>query len=236
MRFNFVMFVASGVIAFCLYALLLLFFLGTFRGETIKYTTLQESAITIQSIDIQAYLDLAPKQESKTPNATNNPLEGSGIKNMFAQIDANTLATSQEIPDDRDKRAQNAKKLNDLAQQSKDLHQQLHNLTTTITIQNESTHQEDGVYDEWFATISKILLSHWDRRSRFLAHDLEGVVIFEINTQGKMHYMVKRYALDDAFDRALDATLKELETYPFPPPKQSKNFSVSFGSLKSKNR
>lgn len=234
MRFNYVVFVASGVIAFCLYALLVLFFLGVFRGEITKYTTLQESAITIQSIDIQAYLDLAPKQESKVPNATSNPLEGSGIKNMFAQIDANAFAKSQEIPDDREKHAQNAKKLSDLAQQSKDLQQQLHNLNTTITIQNEGTHQEDGVYDEWFATISKILLSHWDRRSRFLAHDLEGVVVFEISAQGKMRYMVKRYTLDEAFDRALDATLKELETYPFPPPKQSKNFNVSFGSLKSR--
>lgn len=236
MRFSLVMFAASGVIAFCLYALLVLFFLGAFRGELTKYTTLPESAITIQSIDIQAYLDLVPKQDSQIPSATSNPLEGSGIKNMFAQIDANAFTKSQEIPDDRDKRAQNAKKLSELAQQSKDLHQQLHNLNTTITIQNESAQQDDGVYDEWFATISKILLSHWDRRSRFLAPDLEGVVVFEISAQGKIHYMVKRYALDDAFDRALDATLKELETYPFPPPKSSKSFSVSFGTPKSKNR
>ncbi len=236
MRFNFVMFVASGVIAFCFYALLVLFFFGAFRGEPTKYTTLPESAITIQSIDIQAYLDLTPKQESKPQNPTSNPLEGSGIKNMFAQIDANAFAKSQETPDDRDKHAQNAKKLSDLAQQSKDLHQQLHNLNTTITIQNESAQQEDGAYDEWFAIISKILLSHWDRRSQFLAPDLEGVVVFEISAQGKMHYMVKRYALDDAFDRVLDATLKELETYPFPPPKSTKSFSVSFGSLRSKNR
>ena len=234
MRFNIIMFVASGIIAFCLYALLLLVFVGAFHTQPTKYTTLQESAITIQTIDIQAYLDLAPKQEPKAP--TTNPLEGSGIKDMFAQIDANSFAKSQEIADDREKYAQNAKKLNELAQQSKDLQQQLHDLNTTITIQNESTQQDDGKYDEWFANISKILLAHWDKRSRFLARDLEGIVVFEINTQGKMHYMVKRYTLDNTFDEALDATLKELETYPFPPPKQSKSFSVSFGSLKSKTR
>ncbi|WP_066387622.1 TonB C-terminal domain-containing protein [Helicobacter himalayensis] len=233
---NFLLVLSSGIIAFCLQGLLLLALFWAFYYKPTKYATLKTSAISIESIDIEAYLELDSNTHQALNTPKSNPLEGSGLKDMFALIDSTKSSKSQEISDDRLEHAQNTRDLqalNELAQQSRDLKERLQNINT-LTIANNSADSQDGAFDEWYASVSEILQKEWDNSVYVLPSGLVGVVAITIDMQGKMNFMVKRYTQNTHFDSALDSTLKRLETLPFPPAQRSaRTILVEFKSNKN---
>lgn len=225
--------ISSGVIAFCLQALLVIGLFLAFFTKPKKYTTIANSSIAIQSIDIKAYLELESKSIQKDM-PKNNPLEGGGLQEMFARTDIQTTNQAQTIDDDRATRAQNTKALNELADKSRALTNALQNIKT-LSISNISSNKQDGEFDAWYAQVSLILQKEWDNSLYFLPSDLLGVAAITINQRGQMHFIIKRYAQESQFDAALESTLKNLELASFPPPPNgSRTILVEFKSNPSR--
>lgn len=234
-RDEFLLFVSSGMISFCLMAF---FAFGLFSVLVItptKYTSISESAITIESIDLQAYLDISKIEQTREETPVNNPLEGLGVSEMLENVDSDSEIKSEEITDNREKMAQNAdiKKLEKLIEQSKNIQERL-NAMDTIAIAN-SQDSNEGEFDEYYAQIKQIIQKHWDSNKTFLPPDLVGVALIHINEKGQMTYSVKRYSQDNAFDNTLDSVLRSLKDYPFPPPKKTRSIDIQFKSNITKN-
>lgn len=235
-RNDFLLFVSSGMIAFCLMALLAF---GLFAGLVLvptKYASVSESAITIESIDLQAYLDISKETQPQIQTPKNNPLEGLGVNEMFENIDSDDAPKSEEIADNREKMAQNTdtQKLQELIEQSKNIQERL-NAMDTIAITN-SQDSNEGEFDEYYAQIQQIFQKQWDSNKTFLPPDLVGVALIHINEKGEMTYSVKRYSQDNSFDSTLDSVLRSLKDYPFPPPKKTRSIDIQFKSNITKNR
>lgn len=235
-RDDFLLFISSGMISFCLMALLAF---GLFVGLVIsptKYASISDSAITIESIDLQAYLDINKEAQIKEERPVNNPLEGLGVNEMFENVDSDEVEQkSEKIADNREKMAQNAdtKKLQELIEQSKNIQERL-NAMDTIAIAN-SQDSNEGEFDEYYAQIQQIFQRQWDNNKTFLPPDLVGVALIHINQKGEMTYSVKRYSQDSNFDSTLDSVLRSLKDYPFPPPKKARSIDMQFKSNITKN-
>lgn len=235
-RDEFLLFVSSGMIAFCLMAFLAFGLFTALVIQPTKYTSISESAITIESIDLQAYLDINKTEQIQEESPKNNPLEGLGVSEMFENIDSDIEPKSEDIADNREKIAQNTdvKKLEKLIEQSKNIQEQL-NAMDTIAIAN-SQDSNEGEFDEYYAQIKQIIQKQWDSNKTFLPPDLVGVALIHINEKGQMTYSVKRYSQDNNFDSTLDSVLRSLKDYPFPPPKKTRSIDIQFKSNVTKNR
>ena len=114
---NALLFITSGIISFCIYFLLIIALVFTlFHSNPTHYSSLKESSLALHAISIEAIIDDKPTPSQNKQTASNNPLAGSGIKDMFDKIDSDTPSQNTPIGDNREKIEQNSKE-----QQLKDL-------------------------------------------------------------------------------------------------------------------
>lgn len=226
---NTLLFITSGIISFCIYFLILVSLIFTFfYSNPTHYSSLRESAISLNAISIEAIIyDKPTPSESKTPTL-NNPLAGSGIKDMFDKIDSNVPSQNAPIGDNREKIEQNAKveKIKELQSSAETLQNKL-NALSNLTISTNSA-QNDGEYDEWYAQIEKIMLQQW-QKTFYVEEKLQALVHISIADNGNFSYKIVKYSGNAVFDDSLKSMLEECTHLHFPPhPKGKKEIATTF--------
>ena len=163
---NALLFITSGIISFCIYFLLIIALVFTlFHSNPTHYSSLKESSLALHAISIEAIIDDKPTPSQNKQTASNNPLAGSGIKDMFDKIDSDTPSQNTPIGDNREKIEQNSKEqqLKDLQASAESLQNKLNTLSN-LTI-SANSNQSDGEYDEWYAQIEKMMFQQWQQTS-----------------------------------------------------------------------
>ncbi len=226
---NALLFIASGIISLCIYCFIIIAFVFTLFISPIHYSSLKESAISLNAISIEAIIDDKPTPSiTKNPSSTNNPLAGSGIKDMFDKIDSNELSQNTPIGDNRDKVEQNAKeqKIKDLQSTAQELQNKLNTLSN-LTISTNST-KSDGEYDEWYAQIEKIIHQKW-QQTFYIEDKMQALVHIRIADNGVFSYKIVKYSSNVAFDDSLKTMLEECTQMHFPPhPKGTREIAITF--------
>ncbi|WP_334085723.1 TonB C-terminal domain-containing protein [Helicobacter typhlonius] len=226
---NALLFITSGIISFCIYSLLIIALVFTlFRSNPTHYAALNESALSLHAISIEAIIDDKPTPSKSSQPALNSPLAGSGVKDMFSKIDSDIPAQNAEIGDNREKVEQNSKeqKLKDLQASAESLQKQLNTLSN-LTI-SANTNQSDGEYDEWYAQIEKMMFQQW-QQTFYVEEKLQALVHIVITSNGNFSYKVVKYAGNVAFDDSLKAMLEECIKIHFPPhPKGKREIAITF--------
>ncbi len=226
---NALLFITSGIISFCIYCLLLIALVFTFfYQKPTHYSSLLESTLTLNAISVEAIIDDKPTPAlNKQDSSTNNPLAGSGIKDMFSKIDSDIPSQNSPIGDDREKLEQNTKdKLKELQSSAQELQNKLNSLSN-LTISTD-TSQNDGEYDEWYAQIEKIMLQQW-QKTFSIEEKMQALVYIRIANNGDFSYNIVKYSGNVAFDDSLKAMLEECKQMRFPPhPKGSKEIATTF--------
>lgn len=227
---NALLFVTSGVISLCSYALLLIVLVFTlFSALPTHYSSLQESSLTLNAISIEAIIDDKPSPSPQPkPAQANSALAGSGIKDMFHKIDSQAPSQNAKIGDDREKAEQNSKEqqLEKLQNATKELQNKLNSLSN-LTI-STNTAASEGEYDEWYAEIEKIMLQQW-QKTFYVGEKMQALVYIRIASNGDFNYKIVKYSGDEAFDNSLKAMLEECRQIHFPPhPKGTKEIATTF--------
>lgn len=225
------LFITSGVISFCIYALIIIALVFTFfQALPTHYSAFKQSSISIQAISIEAIIDEKPTPappQNKQP-AINNPKAGSGIKDIFSKVDSNVTPQNTPIGDNRDKVEQNSKeqKLKAL-QSSAQLLQNKLNALSNLTI-STNVNQNDGEYDQWYAQIEKMMLQQW-QQTFYAQEKLQALVHIRIAENGNFSYKIVKYSGNATFDDSLKAMLEECTQIHFPPhPKGKKEIATTF--------
>lgn len=228
---NALLFVASGIIAICTYCFLLITLIFSFISTPTHYSSLKDSMIALNAISIEAIIDdnPTPSKVDKKPANVNNPLAGSGIKDMFDRIDSKQPSQNTQIGDNRDKVEQNAsnnERLENLKAATQEIQNKLDTLSN-LTISTDS-HHTDGEYDEWYAEIEKILYQRW-QQTAYIEEKLAAVIHIRITNNGVFSYKVVKYSGNLAFDDSLKMMLEECTKKHFPPhPKGNKDIAITF--------
>lgn len=223
--------ITSGLIAICTYLFLIVALVFMFfSSQPTHYSSLKESTLSLNAINIEALIDekdkLEPSKEKLVPPS--NPLSGSGIKNMFEKIDKNQISQNEPIGDNREQTEQNIKnkKLQELQSATQNLQDKLSSLSN-LTISVDST-QGDGKYDEWYAQIEQILHKQW-KQTFYSGENLSAVFHIRITKDGVFSYKVIQYAGNLAFDSSLKTMLEQCTQMRFPPhPKGTKEIAITF--------
>ncbi|TLD96037.1 hypothetical protein LS71_007270 [Helicobacter jaachi] len=227
---NALLFIASGIISFCTYCLIIIALVFTlFRQAPTHYASLRESALSLHAISIEAIIDDKPTPSpSQKPATSNNPLAGSGIKDIFNNIDSNQPSQNAPIGDNREKIEQNAKeqKLKDLQSATQELQNKL-NALNNLTISTQSN-QSEGEYDEWYAQIEKMILQQW-QQTFYVEDKMQALVNIRIADNGVFSYKIVKYSGNVAFDDSLKAMLEACTQMHFPPhPKGAREIATTF--------
>lgn len=226
---NTLLFVASGVIAVCVYCLVLISLVFTFFHSTpTHYASLRESTLSLNAISIEAIIDDKPLVAQNKPHTSNNPLAGSGIKNMFSQIDSDIPSRNAPVGDDREKLEQNAKeqKYKDLQAKTQEIQNKI-NALSNLTVSTNSN-QSDGEYDPWYAEIEKMILSKW-QKAFYTEDKLQALVHIRIADNGSFSYKVVKYSGNVEFDDSIQSMLDECTHISFPPhPKGKREIATTF--------
>lgn len=224
---NIVLFITSGVISSCIYALLLLMLLFSFFNAPAHYSAFKDSMLSLESISIEAIIADSPTP-AKDNSPTNNPLAGSGIKDMFKQVDSNMPSQEAEIGDDREKIEQNVKdkKLEALQSATQNLQNTINAISNLTISANASS---DGEYDEWYAKIEEIMLKQW-QKTFSTTEKRQALVHIKIAPSGAFSYKIIKYSGDVVFDEALSAMLEECRqmTFPAHPKGGTKEIATTF--------
>lgn len=225
---NALLFITSGIISFCAYFLIIIALVfSIFRSNPTHYSAFNESALALHAISIEAILDDKPTPSKSPKPAINNPLAGSGIKDMFDKIDSDLPSQNAAIGDDREKVEQNSKeqKLKELQSSAESLQNKLNSLSN-LTI-SANTNQSDGEYDEWYAQIEKIMFEQWQVFN--IEEKLQALVHIRIADNGIFSYKVVKYSGNIAFDDSIKTALEECTRISFPPhPKGKKEIAITF--------
>lgn len=225
------LFITSGLIAICTYLFLIITLVFVFfNSQPTHYSLLKESTLSLNAISIEALIDETHKFETNKEKLIplNNPLAGSGIKNMFEKIDKNQISQNEPIGDNREQTEQNIKnkKLQELQSATQNLQNKLDSLSN-LTISTDSK-QGDGEYDEWYAKIEKILRKQW-KQTFYNGENLSAVFHIRISRDGVFSYKVIQYAGNLAFDNSLKTMLEQCTQMQFPPhPKGAKEIAITF--------
>ena len=210
---NALLFITSGIISFCIYFLLIIALVFTlFHSNPTHYSSLKESSLALHAISIEAIIDDKPTPSQNKQTASNNPLAGSGIKDMFDKIDSDTPSQNTPIGDNREKIEQNSKEqqLKDLQASAESLQNKLNTLSN-LTI-SANSNQSDGEYDEWY-----------------VEEKLQALVHIRITENGIFSYKVVKYSGNAVFDDSLKAMLEECTQIHFPPhPKGKREIAITF--------
>lgn len=170
------------------------------------------------------------QQEVKKPQIKEifaSPVSGSGVKKLFEKVDsANPPVREEEVYDNRPTFAANSiqsKSYTYSQEDSQELAKEASKLKNTLEsiwekeLEMTSTPPEDmadGKYDEWFASIKKILYAKWDN------HFYESVsitVYITITDQGNFSYRIILKSKNSSYNTYMKNLLDSLSEEKFPP-------------------
>ena len=223
-----VLFLTSGSISLCCYALmiaLLLWRLSAVSEPPKAYTTYKETTFSIDLIEeskpkkeIKVTQKRSEKKVKEIPvkkeSASVSPNVGIGINDLFKQVESKMPVKSTKPPSQNDKIAKN-KKAKESAQSenlSDELEKIMANLDTQKTL---SFATPKGEYDAFYAKVHEILAQNSNPMRTATQHFSE--VAITIDAQGKFSYVIVKKSGDFEFDEALKAFLDIMRRQEFPP-------------------
>ncbi|PAF41850.1 TonB C-terminal domain-containing protein [Helicobacter sp. 11S03491-1] len=228
------LFIFSGFLSFIFYFIVLFGLVFGFDfSNPIRYITKTDTQLE-QSIEIDAIVDTASKGDDALQGG--NPLEGTGIKDMFSSI-SDKASISDDIPDNRDRVAKNLalnkKRQQILEELRNDIEninaklQTIKNKVIAVTSQTPKPDTSDGVYDEWFSKVYKILYSKWNVS---FYQNASVSVLLTITDKGDFNYRILKYSRYDDYNQSVENLLKSLNNQKFPPYPKGKfvNIEVNF--------
>lgn len=198
---------------------------------------------------------LPPKpqeQKAKVPDIKDifsSPVAGTGVKKLFEKVDsANPPVREEEVYDNRPTFSANSIQSKNYAytqQDSQELAKETSKLKDTlekiwekeleIKVDKPSTQDlSDGKYDEWFASVKKILYAKWDNH---FYESVSIVVYITITDQGNFSYRIISKSKNSSYNTYMQALLDSLCKEKFPPyPKgKQKTIEVTFKTKEQAN-
>lgn len=198
---------------------------------------------------------LPPKpqeQKAKVPDIKDifsSPTAGTGVKKLFERVDsANPPVREEEVYDNRPTFSANSIQSKDYAyiqQDSQELAKETSKLKDTlekiwekeleIKVDRPSTQDlSDGKYDEWFASVKKILYAKWDNH---FYESVSIVVYITITDEGKFSYRIISKSKNSSYNTYMQSLLDSLCQEKFPPyPKgKQKSIEVTFKTKEQAN-
>ncbi|PAF52726.1 energy transducer TonB [Helicobacter sp. 13S00477-4] len=223
----------SGIFSILIYFFIVFgLIFGFWFSDPIKYIPKMDTKIE-QAISIDALLD---NSRSEDQDEGGNPLEGTGIKDVFSSID-NELSSKDEIPDNRDEKVKNLemnkrrqKAFEELQNSIQNFNAKLNTIKNKIIdIQSQSPKPDtsDGIYDKWFSEVYKILYSKWQIS---FYQNASVSVLLTITDNGDFSYRILRYSNYDDYNKSVENLLESLKNQRFPPYPKGKlvNIEVNF--------
>lgn len=219
---------ASGVISFSVYAgLVLLFaFLGFAPTEQPLHFSTQkdiEFQVTLDITDSKPNKRLAPTQREQKQKAqqkndnvgSKTPVAGLGIKKLFESVPDKVVAKTTETTDNRDTFA--SRKKGDSPQQN--MADDVQKILSQLDVQQKINFSvPEGEYNEYYAQVDSILSEHWklakyqDKSNK----DLRAEVLITIDDKGRFSYRLQKSSGDAAFDGILRLFLDDMTQIAFP--------------------
>ncbi|PAF49894.1 hypothetical protein BKH41_00915 [Helicobacter sp. 12S02232-10] len=228
------LFICSGFFAVFSYLIILLFLIFFFDfSNPAKYIFKTDTQIE-QSIAIDAILDNSFENDNMDKGG--NPLEGTGVKDVFSSINSEP-DLNQKVSDNREQVAKNLELnkqrqeiLKQLQSNMKDFNSKLETIKNkTIDVQSQTPKPDtsDGLYDEWFAKVYKILYSKW--KVSFY-QNASVTVLLTITETGDFSYKILKYSHYDDYNKSVEKLLESLNNQKFPPYPKGKfvNIEVNF--------
>lgn len=224
------LFILSGILSALIYFVVIFSLLFGFEFSNPKrYVSKSDTSIE-QSIAIDAIVSSASQEDDVTQGGT--PMEGTGIKDIFSSIN-NDAKPDEEVADNRDEIAKNIelnkkrkKALEDIQGNLQNINSKLQtikNKTIDIKSQTPKPDTSDGIYDEWFSKVYKILYSQW--RANFYK-DASVSVLLNITDSGDFSYKILRYSRYDDYNKSVQTLLDSLQGKKFPPYPKGKSISI----------
>lgn len=222
-----ILFFTSGGIAVSSYALILVLLFWHFNNAskpTKAYTAYKETTFNIALIEevkpkeaIKATQKRAEKKVEKIPikkeSASKTANAGSGINDLFKQVESKAPVKSTKPPSQNDKIAKK-KKANESAQ-SETLDNELEKILANLdTKQTLSFATPKGEYDAFYAQVYEILARNWNPVRTGVEHFSEVEII--IDARGRFEYAVVKKSGDLEFDEALRSFLDIMRSLEFP--------------------
>lgn len=217
---------ASGVIAFSIYALLLLFLLIRFSLEKpapTRYAPHKETLFEVSLLELappQPSAMPAPKQESSkeipkaSESASKTPHVGAGVNQLFAQVEAKVPVKETRESSLHDEIAK--KRRAKTAEQQKKIAESLQKILQEVKVQNRLSFSVPlGQYDEFYAKVNEILYTHWNPSST--GYQAESKVLITLTDRGRFSYQIIQKSGYDSFDKALLEFLEKMRAVEFPP-------------------
>lgn len=224
------LFILSGILSIVIYFVIIFCLIFGFEFSNPKrYVSKSDTSIE-QSIAIDAILSPATEEDDLTQSGS--PMEGTGIKDIFSSIASDTKP-DEEIADNRDEIAKNMelnkkrkKALEEIQGNLQNINSKLQtikNKTIDIKSQMPKPDTSDGVYDEWFSKVYKILYSQW--KASFYK-DASVSVLLNITDSGDFSYKILRYSRYDDYNKSVQTLLDSLQGKKFPPYPKGKSISI----------
>lgn len=220
----------SGVLSLIIYFLILFVLVfGSNFSVPIRYITKADTQIE-QVIAIETILEKSSKGDDS--NQSSSALEGTGVKDIFSSI-SDEISPSEKIPDNRDEIAKNVelnKKrrqiLEDFQKSIRDIDSELQvikNKSIDIASKMPKPDISDGLYDEWFSKVYKILYSKWEIS---FYQDASVSVLLTITNKGNFSYRVLKYSRYDTYNESIRSLLESLQIEKFPPYPKGKSIAI----------
>ncbi|MDO7252756.1 TonB C-terminal domain-containing protein [Helicobacter cappadocius] len=224
------LFILSGIFSVAIYFIVIFSLIFGFNLSNPKrYVSKSDTSIE-QSISIDAIVSSFEKQDQEDKGGS--PVEGTGIKDIFSSIDSETQPTD-EISDNRDEIAKNLelnkkrkKAFEEIQGNLQNINSKLQNIrnkTIDIKSQTPKPDTSDGLYDEWFSKVYKILYSKWNAS---FYQNASVSVLLTITDNGDFSYKILRYSRYDEYNKSVQALLDSLQGKKFPPYPKGKSISI----------
>ncbi len=232
-------FILSGVFAFFLYSLIILFILFLLKNSIpISISINNPSSISSISVNL---IDEIPQQLEKPNTSTlksssidgtknssgsKTPIAGIGAGDLFKKIDTNNpKPRDSNLADNRDKIAVNKKdsgknnptneKLSKILGETQNIMQTLEGVNQNITISDSTNSKFCEKYRDYCNKIAELLYKNWDIKSGF-DYTLMSVVMIKISKDGNFGYTIKKKSGNTEFDNELESSLAKLTNTKFP--------------------
>ncbi|PAF53469.1 hypothetical protein BKH42_05965 [Helicobacter sp. 13S00482-2] len=222
--------ILSGIFSIVVYSIVLFSLIFGIDFSSPKRYVSKSDTVIEQSIAIDAIMSSPTKEDFSEQGG--NPMEGTGIRDIFSSIHSQ-IKPSDKIPDNRDEIAKNIelnkkrkKVLEEMQGSLQNINSKLQTIKNkTIDIKSETPKPDtsDGLYDEWFAQVYKILYSNW--KANFY-QNASVSVLFSITDNGDFSYKILRYSRYDDYNKSVQILLDSLQGKKFPPYPKGKSISI----------
>ena len=222
-----VLFFTSGGIAVSSYILMLVLLFWHFNNASKPakaYTAYKETTFSIALIEeskpkeaIKVTQKRVEKKVEKIPvkkeSASKTANAGTGINDLFKQVESKVPVKSTKPPSQNDKIAKK-KKANESAQ-SENLDNELEKILANLDTQNTlSFATPKGEYEAFYAQVYEILAKNWNPVRTGVEHFSE--VEITIDARGRLTYTIVKNSGDLEFDEALRSFLDIMRSLEFP--------------------